>query len=72
MSHTKAAWQYSAAGLNALATAQFIVRAVNAFEPMREALQGLLARHRDGSDESHWAEWDAAEQALALVEKEKP
>ena len=31
---------------------------------LREALEGLLARHCDGSDERHWAEWDTAKEAL--------
>ena len=31
---------------------------------LRNALEGLLARHCDGSDEWHWAEWDTAKEAL--------
>lgn len=30
-----------------------------------EALDGLLARHCDGSDERHWAEWDAIDRIIA-------
>ena len=29
------------------------------------ALEGLLHRHCDGSDERYWAEWDTANEALA-------
>ena len=29
------------------------------------ALQGLVMRHMDGSDEAHWAEWDTAREAIA-------
>jgi hypothetical protein len=31
---------------------------------LKEALAGLLARHKDGSDERHWAEWDTAREVL--------
>jgi len=32
------------------------------------ALEGLLARHNDGSEEKHWAEWDTARDALLAAE----
>ena len=38
------------------------LRAENA--RLRMALEGLLARHCDGSDEWHWAEWDTLKQDL--------
>lgn len=31
---------------------------------LEEALRGLLDRHRDGSEEQYWAEWDTAIDAL--------
>jgi len=31
---------------------------------MKTALEGLVARHRDGSEEKHWAEWDTASDVL--------
>jgi hypothetical protein len=34
---------------------------------LKEALTGLLARHKDGSDERHWAEWDTAREVLKEV-----
>ena len=33
-------------------------------ERYREALMGILCRHRDGSDEYNWAEWDTVEEVL--------
>ena len=32
---------------------------------LAEALEGLLTRHNDGSEEEKWAEWDTAQAALA-------
>ena len=34
-----------------------------------EALEGLLIRHCDGSEEKYWAEWDAARAALAQAKE---
>jgi hypothetical protein len=31
---------------------------------LRDALQGLWARHNDGSEEHLWAEWDTAQDLL--------
>jgi hypothetical protein len=31
---------------------------------LAEALEGLLTRHNDGSEEEKWAEWDTAQAAL--------
>lgn len=42
------------------------------FAPLHEcagallaALEGLIARHNDGSDEEWWAEWDTAAEAVS-------
>ena len=38
-------------------------------DKLEAALRGLLARHKDGSDEQHWAEWDTAEEALNGIQR---
>lgn len=38
-------------------------------DKLEAALRGLLARHNDGSDEQHWAEWDTARAALAQAKE---
>ena len=48
-----------------LAEAEANARLIAAAPALLAALQGLSARHRDGSSESAWAEWDTAREALA-------
>ena len=55
-------WALSHESSSAISNEVIRLRAEN--ERLRIALEGLLARHCDGSDERHWAEWDTVKEAL--------